>query len=95
MSTEEVMEMIKISRGNVNINMRELINWNLVAKQNKLGERKEFFSANHDIMAMAQNIVQERKKRELQPVLELLDRLKSDKIGSLAFFQALILWYTS
>ncbi|MEO9532231.1 MAG: transcriptional regulator [Crocinitomicaceae bacterium] len=80
MSTEEVMEMIKISRGNVNINMRELINWNLVAKQNKLGERKEFFTANHDIMTMAQNIVQERKKRELQPVLELLDRLKSDKI---------------
>jgi DNA-binding transcriptional regulator GbsR (MarR family) len=94
MSTEEVMEMIKISRGNVNINMRELINWNLVAKQNKLGERKEFFSANHDIMAMAQNIVQERKKRELQPVLELLDRLKSEKMeGSkeeVAHFQKLM-----
>jgi len=80
LSTEDVMESIKISRGNVNINMRELINWNLVSKQNKLGERKEFFSANHDIMAMAQNIVQERKKRELQPVLDLLEKLKSDKI---------------
>jgi DNA-binding transcriptional regulator GbsR (MarR family) len=80
LSTEDVMETIKISRGNVNINMRELINWNLVAKQNKLGERKEFFSANHDIMAMAQNIVQERKKRELQPVLDLIANLKSDKI---------------
>lgn len=80
LSTEDVMETIKISRGNVNINMRELINWNLVAKQNKLGERKEFFAANTDIMAMAQNIVQERKKRELQPVLDLLDKLKTDKV---------------
>ncbi len=80
LSTEDVMETIKISRGNVNINMRELINWNLVAKQNKLGERKEFFTANTDIMAMAQNIVQERKKRELQPVLDLLEKLKTDKI---------------
>lgn len=80
LSTEDVMETIQLSRGNVNINMRELINWNLVAKQNKLGERKEFFAANHDIMAMAQNIVQERKKRELQPVLVLLDRLKKGKL---------------
>lgn len=80
LSTEDVMDTIKISRGNVNINMRELINWKLVAKQNKLGERKEFFTANTDIMAMAQNIVQERKKRELQPVLDLLHKLKSDRI---------------
>lgn len=80
LSTEDVMETIQLSRGNVNINMRELINWNLVEKQNKLGERKEFFAANHNIMAMAQNIVQERKKRELQPVLVLLERLKKDKI---------------
>ena len=80
LSTEDVMETIKISRGNVNINIRELINWNLVSKQNKLGERREFFAANHDIMSMAQNIVQERKKRELQPVLDLLEKLKKDKI---------------
>ena len=61
---------------------------------NKLGERKEFFSANTDIMAMAQNIVQERKKRELQPVLDLLLKLKSDKIEGnkeeVAHFQKLM-----
>lgn len=80
LSTEDVMDTIKISRGNANINIRELINWNLVSKQHKLGERKEFFTANSNIMAMAQNIVQERKKRELQPVLDLLDKIKSEKI---------------
>ena len=94
LSTEDVMETIKISRGNVNINMRELINWNLVSKQNKIGERKEFFTADTDIMAMAQNIVRERKKRELGPVLDLLDRLKDEKIDGdkveVAHFEALI-----
>ena len=80
LSTEDVMDTIKISRGNVNINMRELINWNLVTKQHKLGERKEFFTANNNIMAMAQNIVEERKKRELAPVLNLLDNFKKEKI---------------
>ncbi len=80
LSTEDVMESIKLSRGNVNINMRELINWRLVSKQNKIGERKEFFTAQTDIMSMAQNIVEERKRRELQPVLLLLDQLKNEEI---------------
>jgi DNA-binding transcriptional regulator GbsR (MarR family) len=77
LSTEDVMETIQLSRGNVNINMRELINWKLVSKQNKLGERKEYFTAHTDIMGMAQNIVEERKKRELEPVLNLLTQLKN------------------
>ncbi|WP_027418993.1 GbsR/MarR family transcriptional regulator [Crocinitomix catalasitica] len=80
LSTEEVMETIQLSRGNVNINMRELINWKLVHKQSKLGERKEFFTAQHDIMAMAKNIVEERKRRELQPVQELLRQLRSETL---------------
>ena len=80
LSTEDVMETIQLSRGNVNINMRELINWRLVSKQNKIGERKEFFTAQSDIMSMAQNIVEERKRRELEPVLSLLSKLKDEKI---------------
>ena len=75
LSTEEVMEATQLSRGNVNINLRELVNWRLVSKQSKLGERKEFFSANYDIWSVAQNIARERKDRELQPVQELLQQL--------------------
>ncbi|UKN01046.1 transcriptional regulator [Paracrocinitomix mangrovi] len=80
LSTEDVMEKIRISRGNANTNLRELINWQLVSKQNKLGERREFFTANSDVMMMAQNIVQERKKRELQPVMELLVKLQNEEL---------------
>ena len=84
LSTEEVMSGIQLSRGNVNINMRELVNWGLVAKQNKLGERKEFFAANHDIWKMAKDIVKERKKRELLPIQELLAKLNGSTISGRA-----------
>ena len=80
LSTEEVMETTQLSRGNVNINLRELINWRLVAKQNKLGERKEFFRANHDVWSIVQNIARERKEREFRPVQALLAQLRQEVI---------------
>ena len=80
LNTEEVMDTIQLSRGNVNINLRELVNWRLVSKQNKLGERREFFVANHDIWQIAQNIARERKEREFRPVQTLLMRLKNETI---------------
>lgn len=80
LSAEEIMETIRLSRGNVNINLRELSNWKLVSKQNKLGERKEFFVANQDIWNVARNIVNERKKRELQPIQDFLEKFKHEKL---------------
>jgi len=77
LSTDEIMEQIQISRGNVNTNVRELINWRLVRKETVLGERKEFFVAIHDVYSMAQNIMEERKRREIEPVRRLLNELKS------------------
>ncbi len=80
LSTEEVMEQAMLSRGNVNLNMRELISWGLVDKINKLGERKEFFQANHDIWSMSQSIIRERKKREMMPVREFIHQLTLQEI---------------
>ncbi|MGB5982269.1 MAG: winged helix-turn-helix transcriptional regulator [Nonlabens sp.] len=77
MSTDEIMEEIKLSRGNVNTNVRELINWRLVRKETMIGERKEFFVAEHDVHSIAQHIMEERKRREIEPVRRLLVELKS------------------
>ena len=74
------MDTIQISRGNVSVNLRDLVNWKLINKQSKLGERREYFLANHDVWAMVKNIAQERKKREIQPVLDFLSQLKTEKI---------------
>ena len=72
---EEVMEILNISRGNVNMNLRDLINWGLVDRVILTGERKEFFTAEKDIFKVAKTIVKERKKRELEPMLKFLDSI--------------------
>ena len=75
LSTDDIMNKLNISRGNTNMNVRELINWQLVHKAIVPGDRKEYFLAEKDIWKVATNIMQERKKRELDPMLRLLDDL--------------------
>ena len=70
---DHVMEQLNISRGNVNMNLRELINWGLVTRTIITGERKEFFTAEKDIWRVARLIIKERKKRELEPMISFLD----------------------
>ncbi|MFN3404821.1 MAG: GbsR/MarR family transcriptional regulator [Cytophagaceae bacterium] len=75
LSTEEIMEELNISRGNVNMNVRELMDWGLVEKMHKSGERKEFFWAEKDIWKITRQVAKERKKRELEPVLKVLEQV--------------------
>jgi DNA-binding transcriptional regulator GbsR (MarR family) len=76
LSQDDLMEQLNISRGNANMNIRELIDWGLVDRIIVPGERKEFFTAEKDIWKVARLIIKERKKRELDPMLKLLDQLK-------------------
>jgi len=76
MTQDDIMEELDISRGNTNMNIRELINWGLVERVILPGERKEFFSAEKDIWKVMKQIVKERKKRELDPMLKLLNQLE-------------------
>lgn len=76
LTQDDMMEQLSISRGNVNMNIRDLINWGLVERVIIPGERKEFFSAEKDIWKVATQIIKERKKRELEPMLKLLDNLE-------------------
>lgn len=77
MTQDDMMEQLNISRGNTNMNIRELINWGLVDRVLITGERKEYFTAEKDIWKVVRLIVKERKKRELEPMLDLLDRLEN------------------
>ena len=76
LTQDDLMNELNISRGNVNMNIRELIDWGLVDRVIIPGERKEYFSAEKDIWKVATQIVKERKKRELNPLLKLLDQLE-------------------
>ncbi len=75
LSSDDIMETLKISRGNVNMNVRALIDWGIVRKELISGERKDYFSADKDIWELFKQITKERKRREIEPVLKILEEL--------------------
>ncbi len=77
LSADEIMDELKISRGNANMNIRALIDWGLVYKELKPGERKEFFVAEKDMWEVFRRIIIQRKKKELEPMLKVLDEVSS------------------
>ena len=72
LTTDEVMEELKISRGNAHMNLRELVGWGLVRSVIRKGERKEYFEAEKDVWKMFCIIVRERKRREIRPAINVL-----------------------
>jgi len=82
MSTEDVMDALKISRGNTNTNIRTLIDWGLLYKEYKIGERREFFVGEKDIWIIAKRILKMRQQKELIPMLQILGQLQTANIES-------------
>ncbi|MBK8655909.1 MAG: MarR family transcriptional regulator [Haliscomenobacter sp.] len=75
LSADDIMEELQISRGNVNMNLRALIDWGLVFKELRTGERKEYFIAEKDMWEVVKHIIIQRKKKELEPMIKVLDEL--------------------
>ncbi len=72
LSMEDIMEELHISRGNTSMNLRSLMDWGIVFKEYKPGERKEYFSAESNIDELARKIAKERSRREIKPTLRVL-----------------------
>jgi DNA-binding transcriptional regulator GbsR (MarR family) len=77
LSTDEVMELLEISRGNANMNLRALMDWGIVKKEFIKGDRKEYFVAEKDVWFLFKQITKERRKREIEPVVAFLEELKN------------------
>ena len=77
LSSDDIMEQLQISRGNVNTTTRMLLDWGLAHKKLVPGERKEFFVGEKDMAKVIKNVIIARKKRELEPMLHLLDDLST------------------
>ena len=78
LSMEDIMEELQISRGNASMNIRALIDWGIVYKEFKHGERREFFTAEKDLDELAIKIAKERSKREIKPALKVLKEVSTD-----------------
>jgi DNA-binding transcriptional regulator GbsR (MarR family) len=74
LTTDDVMEELQISRGNAHTNLKELIAWGLVRSVVKKGERREFFEAEKDVWQIFTIVARERKRREIEPALAILNK---------------------
>ena len=72
LSTDEVMEELEISRGNAHTNLKELVAWALVRIVVRKGDRREYFEAEKDVWKIFTTVARERKRREIDPALEVL-----------------------
>lgn len=79
LSMEDIMSELKISRGNTSMNLRQLMDWGIVTKVLKTGERKEFFTTEKDVQELARIIAKERSRREIRPVIKVLQEVSSIK----------------
>lgn len=74
--TDDVMEQLHVSRGNASMNLRALVDWGLVRREHKLGDRKEYFRADTDVWHMFETIMRERRRREVEPIIATIDRCR-------------------
>ena len=77
MNTDEIMERLAISRGNVSMSVRALLDWGVIQKTHIRGDRKDYFQAEQDVWAMLRAIARERIKREVDPLLQSLDEIRA------------------
>jgi DNA-binding transcriptional regulator GbsR (MarR family) len=86
--TDDVMERLNISRGNASMSLRALCDWGIIRRLHKRGERREYFESLGDVWEMFSIIAAERKRREMDPVLETIKQcqhmLEEQAIGKAA-----------
>jgi len=72
LNTDEIMERLQISRGSANMNLRSLVDWDIVEKTTVSGSRKDHYVAETDVWQVTARIIEERERREVRPVKEQL-----------------------
>lgn len=75
LTAEELAQALNLSRGNVSMGLKELQSWRLVRVQHLPGDRKDYYLTDGDIWDMARKVLEERRKREIDPTLTLLRNL--------------------
>lgn len=74
--TDDIMAQLHVSRGNASMNLRALVDWGLIQRAHKLGDRKEYFVADTNVWHMFETITRERRRREVEPIIATIDRCR-------------------
>lgn len=104
---EEITETLGVARSNVSNSLKELQGWGIVRVVHVMGDRRDHFESMKDVWEMFQTILDERKKREIDPTLAILrecvaeadknaktDPLTRERLAELlGFFETMTTWY--
>jgi DNA-binding transcriptional regulator GbsR (MarR family) len=78
LDAEEISRLLDVSRSNVSTSLRELITWGVVKRVHLIGDRRDRFEALKDVMDTFRVIMAERKRREMDPTIALLETCVGD-----------------
>src|SRR5499425_3037289 len=88
LSMDDIMSRLAISRGNVSMNLSKLVEWGLVRRVYKRGDRRDYYESLSDVWEMFTLVAAQRKRREIDPILSTLRRcreaLSPEALGGLA-----------
>src|ERR671937_477136 len=88
LSMDDIMARLAISRGNVSMNLSKLVEWGLVRRVHKRGDRRDYYESLSDVWEMFTLVAAQRKRREIDPILTTLRRcreeLSPDTLGPVA-----------
>src|SRR5262249_12131609 len=88
MSMDDIMARLAISRGNVSMNLSKLVEWGLVRRVHKRGDRRDYYISLSDVWEMFTLVATQRKRREIEPIISTLRRcreeLSAENLGGLA-----------
>jgi DNA-binding transcriptional regulator GbsR (MarR family) len=82
LDAEEISKLLDVSRSNVSTSLRELITWGVVRRVHIIGDRRDRFEALKDVLETFRVIMAERKRREMDPTIALLEHcVREAKVG--------------
>jgi DNA-binding transcriptional regulator GbsR (MarR family) len=71
-AAEEIARTLSVARSNVSTSLRELQGWRIVRAVSVFGDRRQHFESMKDLLEMFRVIVEERKRREFDPTIEVV-----------------------
>ncbi|MBC8503743.1 MAG: MarR family transcriptional regulator [Anaerolineales bacterium] len=78
LTAEEISETLAVARSTVSTGLRELQSWGLIKIVHVLGDRRDHFEIIGDVWEMFRAVLDERKRRELDPALSMLRETVSE-----------------
>ncbi|MFC5473827.1 GbsR/MarR family transcriptional regulator [Paraherbaspirillum soli] len=72
LNADQIAEYLSFSRSNVSMGLKELQSWRLVKLLHQPGDRREYFEPPKDIWDIFKTLLEERRRREIEPTLSML-----------------------